>query len=101
VSADAREAFEVWFASVYGPPPSDAQIMASLAEAARLEAFMGGAWAAWQRCHAYLGLSPDDRRDPGALVEGNMTPAEADASAAAKIGIAAQAIDLDSLGEPP
>lgn len=45
---DARAAFEAWFASVYGPPPSDAQILVNLAESARLEAFMGGAWAAWQ-----------------------------------------------------
>ena len=50
--SDARAAFEAWFASVYGPPPSDAQILVNLAESARLETFMGGAWAAWQHLTA-------------------------------------------------
>ena len=48
MSDDARAEFEAWFARAYGPPPADEWLLANLVEAARLEAFMGGAWAAWQ-----------------------------------------------------
>ena len=47
-----RDAFEAWFVATYGPPPTDDELLANLHEAARIEAFMGGAWAAWQHCRA-------------------------------------------------
>lgn len=73
-----RSDFEVWFTATYGPPPDDAALLANLAEAARIEAFMGGAWAAWKRCHAYLVMSPGAGLSAGEMVVSNMTPAELD-----------------------
>ncbi len=43
-----RDRFEAWFVGRYGPLPSDEDLASDLAAAARLQAFMGGAWAAWQ-----------------------------------------------------
>lgn len=58
MSADPRAEFEAWFATAYGAPPAAEWLLANLGEAARIEAFMGGAWAAWQHFTATV-LVPD------------------------------------------
>ena len=43
-----RAEFESWFTSTYGPDPTPGELLANLTEAARLQAFTAGAWAAWK-----------------------------------------------------
>lgn len=68
MSDDTRAEFEAWFHAAYGPPPADEWLLANLAEAARLEAFMGGAWAAWQYLSS-VADTRDEQREADARAE--------------------------------
>ena len=62
-----RAEFEAWFTATYGPDPTPGELLANLTEAARLQAFTAGAWAAWKHCRAVQ-----------VVVVGNDEPTESD-----------------------